>query len=169
MIYKWIYTPPKEFSKIILESDGEYLTKLVFDNNKDKNKLSKNAKIEYIKIFDDTCKWLDEYFKGNNPKINIKYKVENVTDITKKVIDCIKEIPYEKTITYKDIATKLNCKSYQAIGKAVGKNPLCIIIPCHQVLGKNNLGGFNGGINNKINLLKIEKIKIDFKSRNIIN
>lgn len=44
MTYRWIYTPPKEFSKIILESDGEYLTKLVFDNSKDINKLSKDAK-----------------------------------------------------------------------------------------------------------------------------
>lgn len=167
MTYRWIYTPPKEFSKIILESDGEYLTKLVFDNSKDINKLSKDAKKEYIKVFIDTRKWLDEYFKGNNPPITIKYKVENVTEFTKKVIDCIKEIPYGKTITYKDIATKLNCKSYQAIGSAVGKNPICIIIPCHRVLGKNNIGGFSGGINNKINLLKKEKIKIDFKAKNI--
>lgn len=110
---------------------------------------------------------VDEYFKGNNPPITIKYKIENVTEFTKKVIDCIKEIPYGKTITYKDIATKLNCKSYQAIGSAVGKNPICIIIPCHRVLGKNNIGGFSGGINNKINLLKKEKIKIDFKTKNI--
>lgn len=84
MTYRWIYIPPKEFSKIILESDGEYLTKLVFDNSKDINKLSKNAKIEYIKVFIDACKSLDEYFKGNNPPITIKYKVENVTEFTKK-------------------------------------------------------------------------------------
>ena len=66
------------------------------------NKLSKDAKKEYIKVFIDTCKWLDEHFKGNNPPITIKYKVENVTEFTKKVIDCIKEIPYGKTITYKE-------------------------------------------------------------------
>ncbi len=51
MTYRWIYISPKEFSKIILESDGEYLTKLVFDNSKDINKLSKDAKKKNISKF----------------------------------------------------------------------------------------------------------------------
>lgn len=73
------------------------------------------------------------------------------------------EIPYGKVITYGDIANKIASKkniskmSRQAVGSAATFNPICIIIPCHRVIGKNcNLTGYGGGINNKIELLKIE-------------
>ena len=75
----------------------------------------------------------------------------------------MKKIPYGKTITYGDIASniakkkKIKQMSSQAVGGAVGRNPICIIIPCHRVMGANNkLTGFGGGLNNKINLLKKE-------------
>ena len=70
----------------------------------------------------------------------------------------------EKIITYKEIADTIakrkNIKkmSAQAVGQALKHNPICIIIPCHRVIGSNNkLTGYNGGINNKIELLKLEK------------
>lgn len=73
-------------------------------------------------------------------------------------------IPYGKTITYNDIAKSIAKKrniskmSGQAVGGAVGWNPICIIIPCHRVVGATgNLTGYGGGLNNKIELLKIEK------------
>lgn len=78
------------------------------------------------------------------------------------VIDIVKEIPYGTTITYGDIANKLkkdNMKkmSAQAVGHEVGQNMICIIIPCHRVMGKDNkLTGYGGGIENKIKLLEIE-------------
>ena len=74
------------------------------------------------------------------------------------------KIPYGKTITYNDIAKEIAKKkgidrmSAQAVGGAVGWNPICIIIPCHRVIGSNNsLVGYGGGIKNKIKLLEIEK------------
>lgn len=76
----------------------------------------------------------------------------------------MKNIPYGKTITYntiaKSIAQKRNISkmSSQAVGGAVGWNPICITIPCHRVVGTNgNLTGYVGGLNNKIEFLKIEK------------
>ena len=76
----------------------------------------------------------------------------------------MKNIPYGKTITYNDIAKSIAQKrniskmSSQAVGGAVGWNPICITIPCHRVVGTNgNLTGYGGGLNNKIELLKIEK------------
>ena len=76
----------------------------------------------------------------------------------------MKEIPYGKVITYNDIAIaiakerKIPKMSAQAVGGAVGWNPICIIIPCHRVVGVNgNLTGYGGGIQNKIKLLELEK------------
>lgn len=74
------------------------------------------------------------------------------------------KIPYGKVVTYNDIAKEiakikgLNKMSAQAVGGAVGWNPICIIIPCHRVVGSNgSLTGYGGGIKNKIKLLELEK------------
>ena len=163
MMYSYIYKTPAEFDDIILESDGEYLTKLVFLNSNDVDKLSKEAKFKDLKIFEITKKWLDIYFKGETPNFTPKYKLYNLSDFTMEVIEYIKKIPYGKTISYKDIADKIAKErniekmSSQAVGGAVGRNPICIIIPCHRVIGSNKkLIGFGGGIKNKIGLLRKE-------------
>lgn len=115
-------------------------------------------------IFDKTSKWLDIYFSGQEPDFTPEYKIENLTPFRKQVIDIMNKIPYGKTITYNDIAKEIakskgiEKMSAQAVGGAVGWNPICIIIPCHRVVGTNgSLVGYGGGINNKIKLLEIEK------------
>lgn len=115
-------------------------------------------------IFDKTSKWLDIYFSGENPDFIPEYKIENLTPFRKQVIDIMNKIPYGKTTTYNDIAKEIaksrgiKKMSAQAVGGAVGWNPICIIIPCHRVVGTNGLlVGYGGGINNKIKLLEIEK------------
>ena len=115
-------------------------------------------------IFDETKKWLDIYFSGKNPDFTPKYKIENLTPFRKQVIGIMNEIPYGKTITYNDIAKEIakskgiERMSAQAVGGAVGWNPICIIIPCHRVIGSDgSLTGYGGGINNKIKLLEIER------------
>lgn len=162
MLYRSIYKTPKEFDDIILESDGKYLTALIFNQN--------NVKVENdtLPIFNETFKWLDIYFSGKEPSFTPKYRIDNQTEFRKEVIDIMLTIPYGKTITYCEIANKIAKKhkiekmSSQAVGNAVGWNPICIIIPCHRVVGKNNsLTGYGGGINNKIHLLKNENIDIE--------
>lgn len=115
-------------------------------------------------IFDKTIKWLDIYFSGQEPDFTPEYKIEKLTPFRKQVIDIMNKIPYGKTITYNDIAKEIakskgiEKMSAQAVGGAVGWNPICIIIPCHRVVGTNgSLVGYSGGINNKIKLLEIEK------------
>lgn len=117
-----------------------------------------------MSIFKETSAWLDLYFKGKIPNFTPKYKIDNLTPFRQEVIDIMKNIPYGKTITYNDIAKSIAQKrniskmSSQAVGGAVGWNPICITIPCHRVVGTNgNLTGYGGGLNNKIELLKIEK------------
>ena len=160
MTYKSIYKTKNGLSDIILNSDGEYLTGLWFEGSKDSIKHDENAKEKDLEIFKETRKWLDIYFSGKVPEFTPKYKINNITDFRKEVIDIMNLIPFGETITYNDIAEKIAKKrgikkmSAQAVGGAVGSNPICIIIPCHRVVGKNGkLTGYGGGIKNKEILL----------------
>lgn len=160
----YIKTYKAPFTTIYMRSDGEYLTGLWFENSRDSGKHQYCFKEKDLPIFDETIKWLDIYFSGKNPNFIPEYKIENLTPFRKQVIDIMNKIPYGKTVTYSDIAKEIaNSKgiqrmSAQAVGGAVGWNPICIIIPCHRVVGSNgSLVGYGGGIKNKIKLLEIEK------------
>lgn len=164
MIYKSIYKTPKEYSDMIMYSDGEYLIGLRFEEAKDVNKQSVDAIEGNTQVFEDTKKWLDEYFKGNNPEFTPKYKINNLTEFRQMVIDEMLKIPYGETITYNDIAKSIAKKkniskmSAQAVGGAVGWNPICLTIPCHRVIGSDgSLTGYGGGIENEKALLEHEK------------
>ena len=168
MIYKYIYKTPSQFSNMVMNSDGEYLTGLWFENSKDASKHEFNCEEKYLPIFKETSEWLDIYFNGNEPKFIPKYKINNLTHFRKEVIDIMNNIRYGELLTYGDIskiiAKNRNIKkmSSQAVGGAVGANPICIIIPCHRVVGVNgNLTGYGGGIKNKLELLKLEGIDIN--------
>lgn len=107
--------------------------------------------------------WLDKYFNGEKPSIGELDLAPNGTDFRCEVWDILHEIPYGKTITYKEIALKIVQKrgikkmSPQAVGGAVAHNPLSIIIPCHRVVGSDgSLTGYAGGLDRKIFLLKHE-------------
>jgi len=165
MTYKYFYKTPEGFSDIILNSDGEYLTGLWFADSRDAKKHTTNYEEKDLPIFKETIKWLDIYFSGNNPDFTPNYKIENLTDFRKEVIDIMLSIPYGQTMTYGEIADQIAQKrgmkrmSAQAVGGAVGWNPICIIIPCHRVLGANHaLVGYGGGIENKIALLILESV-----------
>ena len=164
MIYRFKYETPKQFSNIIMNSDGEYLTGLWFENSKDTLKHKKEGKEKNLAIFQETTKWLDIYFSGNIPDFVPKYKIENLTTFRKEVINIMNKISYGETITYNDISKTIarnrgiQRMSAQAVGGAVGWNPICIIIPCHRVVGSNgSLTGYGGGIKNKVALLQLEK------------
>lgn len=164
MTYKSIYKTKNGLSDIILNSGGEYLTGLWFEGSKDSIKHDENAKEKELEIFKETKKWLDIYFSGKVPEFTPKYKINNITDFRKEVIDIMNLIPFGETITYNDIAEKIAKKrrikkmSAQAVGGAIGSNPICIIIPCHRVVGKNGkLIGYGGGIENKEILLEHEQ------------
>ena len=162
-MYKKEYYSP--LGKIYMRSDGKYLTGLWFESSRDPSKHKYNYEEKELPIFERTTKWLDIYFSGKNPDFIPEYKIENVTPFRQQVIDIMNKIPYGKTITYNDIAKEIaknqgiEKMSAQAVGGAVGWNPICIIIPCHRVVGTNgSLTGYGGGIKNKIGLLEIEKV-----------
>lgn len=164
MSYKYMYQTPKGFSNMIMSSDGEYLTGLWFEDSKDSSKHILDCEEKNLEIFEETSKWLNLYFNSKIPDFTPKYKIDNLTPFRKEVIDIMNSIEYGKTITYNDISKiiaqkrGLNRMSAQAVGGAVGWNPICIIVPCHRVVGANgNLTGYGGGIKNKIALLTLEK------------
>lgn len=110
----------------------------------------------------ETEKWLDIYFSGKNPEFIPPLNAVG-TEFQKLVWKMLLEIPYGKTTTYGEIARKIaeiknvSRMSAQAVGGAVGKNPIAIIIPCHRVVGKNgNMTGYAYGIGKKIALLELE-------------
>ncbi len=164
MIYKWLYKTPDGLSDMLMNSDGECLTGLSFVDSKDTEKHVTDCEEKNLPIFEETSKWLDLYFSGKIPTFTPKYKINNLTPFRQEVIDIMNTIPYGSTITYQDIAILIAQKrgikkmSSQAVGGAVGWNPICIIVPCHRVVGaKGNLTGYGGGINNKVALLTLEK------------
>lgn len=127
-----------------------------------------NKKIESIKIVekeklgekspltDLAFKEISKFLDGKLEKFSFEINPKG-TNFQKKVWKEIEKIPYGKTITYKDLGDKINSRAYQAIGSACGKNPILFRIPCHRVIGKNNLGGFSYGLSLKKKLLEMEK------------
>lgn len=102
---------------------------------------------------------LDEYFNGKRKEFTVKLDL-NGTDFQKLVWSKLQNIPYSKTFSYKEIAVQVGKPTgSRAVGNANGKNPVCIIIPCHRVIAADgSLGGYSGGLENKVKLLKIESI-----------
>lgn len=101
-------------------------------------------------------KQLNEYFAGSRKEFTIPFK-QKLTPFQKEVYDVLKDVGYGYTIEYGDIAYLLNNeKASRAVGNALGKNNILILVPCHRVLGKNSFGGFTGGIETKKKLLMLE-------------
>ena len=113
-------------------------------------------------VLSQAKQWLDAYFAGEKTEQDKLVLFPQGTPFQKQVWQALLEIPLGQTQTYGEIAKKINCPSAQAVGGAVGRNPLSIIVPCHRVLGsKGQLTGYAGGIDKKIWLLQHEGVKLD--------
>ena len=164
-MYIWKYETPEGFDHMWMSSDGEVLTGLWFEGSKDTGKQMRHGTEKLLPIFKETARWLDIYFGGGVPDFEPAYRVGNLTAFRREVQEQMREIPYGKTMTYGDIARAIaakrgmDCMSAQAVGGAVGANPICIIVPCHRVMGAGGkLTGYGGGIENKKALLRLEGI-----------
>ncbi len=101
--------------------------------------------------------FLDDYFNKKNPDPFLIPLSPIGTSFQQKVWKAIREIPYATVGSYYDLAKKIGTRGFQAVGSAVGYNPILILIPCHRVFNKNgNLGGFAGGLDRKKFLLRLE-------------
>jgi methylated-DNA-[protein]-cysteine S-methyltransferase len=163
MKYIWKYKTPEGFDDLVMCSDGEALTGLWFDGSRDATRCGEASESRDTPVFRETCRWLDEYFAGRDPGFTPAYRIEDLTGFRSEVIDELLRIPFGATISYGDIAKAISKKhggakvSARAVGGAVGWNPICIIIPCHRVIGADNgLTGYGGGLSNKVSLLAHE-------------
>ena len=155
---------------ITMASNGEALIGLWFEGQKYFGytvniKMAENNKLE---IFKNTKNWLDRYFTGKRPEISELSLAPAGSDFRKNVWQILCKIPYGKVCTYGDIAQiiakeqNIGKMSAQAVGGAIGHNPISIIIPCHRVIGSNgSLTGYAGGINTKIKLLEHEGVDVE--------
>ena len=155
-MYSTDYTSP--IGKMHIVSDGEAILRLTFQNQK--HQPSQDNLIEDdLEIFTQVKTWLDDYFSGKNPAVDFNLNPQG-SEFRKRVWAILSQIPYGETLTYGEIARMISpTMSAQAVGGAVGHNPIAIVIPCHRVLGKGGkLTGYAAGIDKKIELLKIENI-----------
>ena len=162
MQYIWKYKTPDRFDDLVMCGDGEVLTGLWFEGSRDDWRNTHGCERRETPVFRDTRRWLDEYFAGHDPGFTPNYRIEGLTPFRQAVIDEMLRIPYGATVSYGDIAKAIEKKrggrvSAQAVGGAVGWNPICIIIPCHRVIGADgSVAGYGGGLGNKVSLLAHE-------------
>lgn len=152
---------------IIMAGNEENLTGLWFESQKYFGATLDSHHAEWeLPVFRQTRQWLDIYFQGKDPgffpPISLKGSAFRL-----EVWEMLRQIPYGQVITYGEIACRIAEKrreknmSAQAVGGAVGHNPISILIPCHRVVGTNgSLTGYAGGIEKKIKLLTLEKVNI---------
>ena len=119
-------------------------------------------------VLNQTKQWLDRYFSKDNPSIRELPLSPDGSAFCKEIWNILCEIPYGQVTTYGKISKKIAARrglkrmSAQAVGGAVGHNPISIIIPCHRVVGTNgSLTGYAGGIEKKIRLLALEGVDMD--------
>ena len=166
MLYIHHYQSP--LGGMTMSYNGKALTGLWFDCQKQNSCFPEKEQENLVDTTDhvikETEKWLNTYFRGIEPNFLPPILFDG-TEFQETVWNKLLSIPYGKVITYGEIAYNLaNARgiermSAQAVGAAVSRNPIALIIPCHRVLGKNgNLTGYAAGIDKKIELLEIEGV-----------
>ncbi len=100
---------------------------------------------------------LDEYFRGERTEFSQEADLSGLTDFTQSVLKETQRIKYGTVITYSELAQRIGSRAVRAVGSALSRNPVPIIIPCHRVVAKNGIGGFSSGVDLKKKLLELEQ------------
>jgi methylated-DNA-[protein]-cysteine S-methyltransferase len=157
MTYTSYYNSP--LGDILLAGDGEGLTGLWFVGQKYYGETlgDETEDSPGLPLWDAVSEWLDAYFAGRRPGVGDLPLAPGGSAFRRSVWKELLAIPYGEITTYGDIARRIGCKSAQAVGGAVGHNPISIIIPCHRVVGRDgSLTGYAGGLDRKRKLLELE-------------
>ncbi len=149
--------------RIFLTADAEGLTGLWFEEQKQEaGPLKPACGGRERSVFSDAKRWLDLYFSGREPDIAVPMHQAG-TEFQKEVWEILSRIPYGEITTYGAIARELAARrgiprmSAQAVGGAVGRNQISLLVPCHRVIGSDgSLVGYGGGIERKAALLELE-------------
>ncbi len=158
-LYRGTYASP--LGAVTLASDGQALTGLWFEGQRYYPAAPAGGWEEReLPLFEEARRWLDVYFSGRDPGAPPPLRFTG-TAFQNAVWAALAAIPYGETRTYGDIARALDAQgtrtSPRAVGGAVGRNKLSILVPCHRVLGASgSLTGYAGGLDRKIALLRLE-------------
>ena len=153
----YLTTLDSPLGELILASDGLALTGLWFRGQKHEGAgLSAETETRELPVFAETRHWLASYFAGREPDFTPPLAPRG-SAFQRQVWQRLREIPRGQTITYGELARELGCASARAVGQAVGRNPISLLIPCHRVLGTGGrLTGYAGGLARKEALLRLE-------------
>lgn len=182
MVFTATYHSP--LGLVVIESDGEALTGLLFADEKASANFTDNKAAAAIPVIAATVRWLDDYFSGKRTEnatmgkqpenVTMGKQTENATMGVKadarivvkpkgtmfqqRVWQALLTIPYGETVSYGEIARMVGCKSAQAVGQAVEANLITLLIPCHRVIAANGkIGGYAYGVEKKKRLLELEQ------------
>ena len=146
---------------VLLASDGEALIGLWFRGQAHENAgLSSVAEARELTVFDETRLWLETYFAGLEPDFCPPLAPRG-TAFQRRVWAELRQIPYGEVTSYGDLARELGCASARAVGQAVGRNPISLLIPCHRVIASDGgPGGYAGGLWRKKALLRLEGVAL---------
>lgn len=165
--YSTHYDSP--LGKLLIVTDEESIVGVWYENQKYKEKTIPKEMTESAdhSIVKKAVIWLEDYFKGGKIDSSNLPLAPVGGEFRQQVWTILTSIPYGEVMTYgeiaKEVATRLGKEnmSAQAVGGAVGHNPLCIIVPCHRVVGSNgSLTGYSGGIDKKTKLLEHEGVDL---------
>ncbi len=153
---------------LTLASDGERISHCWFehDRNWDADAAKTYVRKDDLPVFDIACRWLRRYFAGERPDSSELPLGLSGTPFRMAVWGQLLRIPYGQTVTYGELAERVESQtgrrtSARAVGGAVRHNPICVIVPCHRVVGSGgSLTGFAGGIEVKARLLAAEGVKM---------
>lgn len=165
---QYIVEYPSPIGVLTIASDGQSITGLWIKGQKYyADTLGEHIFAPKLEVFSQAINWLEQYFNGENPPIFLPLAPQG-SMFRQSVWDILLRIPYGEVTTYGKIAKELEKRSNgkkvsaQAVGGAVGRNPISIIIPCHRVVGTNgSLTGYAGGIDKKVQLLKLEGVSME--------
>lgn len=168
MLYKTTY--PSPVGRLTLASDKKQLTGLWLDSDRffaDQLKGQEVSEDRNNPVLNKAAQWLEAYFAGEKPALESLALAPSGTPFQRLVYELMCKIPYGQYTTYGALAKQVAARmhktrmSSQAVGGAVGSNPISIIIPCHRVIGcHGNLTGYGGGIPKKIWLLRHEGVDV---------
>ncbi len=155
------------FGRMLLSADGQGLNGIWFEGQKHFGRgLNAESEERELPLFARVREWLDAYFAGKEPSVSFPLHPLG-SAFQKEIWELLCGIPYGTTVTYGALAAQLSERrggarvSAQAVGVAVGRNPISILIPCHRVIGADgNLTGYAGGIDKKLALLRLEHVDV---------
>lgn len=159
MVFGRLYATPEGLNDLWAVSDGEALVGLRFVSPAEAARLRGGGDVP---VFREVARWLDCYFAGRDPGFVPAIRFCGLSPFAEAVIGELFRIPFGTTVSYGELAECVARRvggrpCARAVGQALGCNPICVIAPCHRVVGaRGSLGGYSGGVGNKRALLALE-------------